>query len=110
MANLAYQQAKVGGTPLTFAAASAGGDVVPPAENGILLVNNASAATVTVTVVVPGNTQWGQAQPDIAVAVAAGKVAAIGPLPVGLADRATDSLVHVTYSATASVTVAAVTI
>lgn len=110
MANLAYQQAKVAGTALAFAAASAGGDAVPAADDGILLVNNASGAAVTVTVVVPGNTQWGQAQPDIAVPVAAGSIAAIGPLPFDLADRTTDGLVHVTYSATASVTVAAVTV
>ena len=109
MATLAYQSAKIAGTALTFAAATSGGDKVPPDAEGILLVVNGSGSSITVTVAVPGKTRFGQDEPDVAVAVAAGKTAAIGPLPQALADSS-DGLVHITYSAVTTVTVAAVRI
>lgn len=61
------------------------------------------------TVVAPGNTRFGQAEPDIAIVVAAGAFALIGPFDEQLEDPA-DGLVAVTYSAVTSVTVAAVQI
>jgi hypothetical protein len=108
MALLARQTAKVTGTVITFASASGGGDTVAPDPFGVLHVRNASGGTLTVTVVVPGNTQFGQAQPDVAVAVAAGASVAIGPLSPDLADPAT-GLINITYSGVTSLTVAAVT-
>lgn len=109
MANLSFQSAKITGGGVTLAPATAGGDTLAPNIRGALLVQNGSGASVTVTVVVPGNTKYGQANPDVAVAVAAGGYELIGPLPSDLADPA-DGLVHVTYSAAASVNVAAVSI
>ena len=109
MTNLSYQSAKIGGTPVTLAAATAGGDTVQPNSRGALLVQNGSGASVTVTVAVPGNTKYGQPEPDVAVTVAAGAYELIGPFPQDLGDPA-DGLVHVTYSAAASVNVAAVQI
>lgn len=108
MATLAYQQIAFSGTAVNLVAASAGGDKVAPNERGAFMVRNASAASITVTVAVPGNTKYGQAQPDVAVAVAAGATTLIGPLPGDLADA--DGLIAITYSAVASVTVAPVTI
>lgn len=108
MAQLSYQQAKTTGQAITMQAASGGGDSVTVAENGALLVRNGDASSKTVTVVVPG-TQYGQARPDIAVVVAAGETALIGPFPFDLADPVT-RLVNVTYSAVTAVTVAAITI
>jgi hypothetical protein len=108
MATLAYQQSKIGGTELTFAAASVGGDKVAPADRASLLVKNASAGAITVTVVTPGSTKYGQADPDVAVVVAAGATTAIGPFPQDLGG--TDGLVSITYSAVTSVTVAAITV
>lgn len=108
MATLAYQQSKLAGSTITSVAASAGGDKVTPNGRGALLVTNGDVASKTVTVVTPGNTQYGQDDPDVAVTVAAGATALIGPFPQGLAG--TDGLVAITYSAVASVTVAAIAI
>lgn len=110
MATLIPAQAKIAGTTVTMAAASAGGDAVNGDDNVAILVTNGSASSITVTVTVPGNTRFGQAEPDVTVAVAAGASSLIGPLVDELEDRATDRLVHIGYSAAASVTVAALKI
>lgn len=103
MALLTYQAPKLSGTAVTYAAASAGGDTMGRTTSGVLRVKNGSAGVVTVTIVTPGNTQYGQADPDIPVAVAAGAEVAIGPFPDGLA---VDGVISVTYSTVTSVTVA----
>lgn len=110
MATLSFQKSSIAGAAVAMAAASAGGDKVAPNPRGALLVTNDSGASITVTVAVPGNTQFGQAQPDVPVAVPAGESRLIGPLTNELADFTVDGLVAVTYSATASVTVAAIAI
>lgn len=107
MATLTYQQAKVSGTAVNLVAADAAGDKVVPGS-GALMVRNASAGSISVTLDVPGNTKYGLANPDLVVAVAAGATTLIGPLPGDLAGS--DGLVAFTYSAVASVTVAAVSI
>ena len=104
-----YQQAQVAGTAVDFTAADAAGDTVPPNSRGALMVRNGDTTAKTVTVVTPGNTRYGQADPDVPVTVAAGATALIGPFPQDLADPA-DGLVHVTYSAVTAVTVAAIAI
>lgn len=103
MALLNHQAPKLSGTAITYAAADAAGDTLGHTTSGVLRVKNGSAGAVTVTVVTPGNTKYGQADPDIPVSVAAGAEVAIGPFPNSLA---VDGVVSVTYSAVASVTVA----
>lgn len=103
MALLTHQPPKLAGTAITYVAAAAGGDTLGRTPAGSLRVKNASAAAITVTVVTPGNTQYGQADPDVPVSVAAGAEVAIGPFPDALA---VDGVVSVTYSAVTSVTVA----
>lgn len=105
MATLTTKSIAVTGTDPTFVAANAGGNEVQPHHSGFLHVKNGSGASVTVTVAVPGTTKYGQAEPDVPVVVPAGGDRVIGPLGYDLADP-TDGLVHVTYSAVASVTVA----
>lgn len=107
MALLGYQVPTINGTVLAFVAADPAGDRFPVSDRGALLVKNDSAAPITVTVAVPGNTRFGQPQPDVPVTVAAGTTRVIGPFPAELRD--TDGAVHVTYSAAASVSVAALT-
>lgn len=109
MALLSAQPPVITGTALTFSAASAGGDTLYPVPAGALLVRNSSTAAITVTIVTPGNTRYGQADPDVPVVVGVGVTAAIGPLPQELRDS-TDGQVRVTYSAVASVTVAVLTL
>lgn len=103
MALLTRQQPKLAGTAITYAAASGGGDTFGWTSDGVLRVKNGSGGSITVTIVTPGNTKYGQADPDIPVAVAAGAEAAIGPFPATLA---TDGVVSVTYSGVTSLTVA----
>lgn len=103
MALLTHQAPKLSGTTITYVAASAGGDTLGAVRNGVLRVKNGGASPVTVTVVTPGSTQYGQADPDIPVVVAAGAEVAIGPLSDSLA---VDGVISVTYSAVTSVTVA----
>lgn len=95
------QAVQITGAAQTFAAAEAS-DTFVPNDRAFWEVVNASAGAVTVTVVVPG-TLYGQAKPDVAVSVAAGARAKIGPLVPDLADPGT-GVVTITHSATASVT------
>lgn len=106
MATLNYQQVKVGGTAVALTAADAAGDKVAP--GGALMVRNGSAASINVTLDVPGNTKYGLPNPDLVVAVAAGAITLIGPLPGDLAGA--DGLVGFTYSAVPSVDRAAIAI
>lgn len=110
MATLTYKQPVITGTDPALVAASGGGDKVAPNDRGYLHVRNASGAPITVTVVVPGNTQFAQAAPDVAVVVPATTgERLIGPFPAILADP-TDGLVAITYSGVTSLTVAAITL
>jgi hypothetical protein len=95
MADITIKTASPVGVDCGFTAASAGGDKVLPGAT--LLVWNADASGKTVTIDVPGNTKYGQANPDItAVAVGAGLVLAFGPFPADLANP-TDGKVAISY-------------
>ena len=106
MATLTYQQATISGAAYASAAASVGGDKVLPHDHGAVVVTNDGVSSITVTVADPGTTRYGQANPDIAITVAAGVSKIIGPLRSDLA--ADDGLVAITYSGVTTVTVAAV--
>lgn len=109
MATLTYQQVTYAGLTPTLAAAAGGGDSVAPNDRGALMVKNGSGAGITVTIVVPGNTKYGIANPDPTVVVAAGATTLIGPLPTDLANPST-GLVDFTYSGVTSLTVGGVQI
>jgi hypothetical protein len=90
------------GTAPTFAAPAASETV----EIGmVLIVKNASAASINVTLVTPDNLPTGDAYPDKVYAIPAGQERWI---PVLGDYRQPGGLANVTFSATASVTVAAV--
>ena len=108
MATLDTQQVQATGTAITYVAATAGGDKIRPSGPAIH-VKNASAAAVTVTIVTP-NTVQGQAIGDIAISVPAGAERMAGPFPARDFANTADGLVDITYSAVASVTVAAIRI
>lgn len=110
MALLTYRQASASAVSAAVqAAASGGGDTVAPNDRGMLVFRNGDASSKTVTIVVPGNTKYGQANPDVAQIVPAGATAYIGPLQSDLADPIT-GVISFTYSAVTSCTVAAVTV
>lgn len=91
------------GTAYSTTAASAGGDKVTPG-NCAVLVTNGSGSTITLTVDVPGNDQFGNARPDIAITITAGTSKLIGPFPLSIANSA-DGYVNLSYSSATSVTV-----
>lgn len=92
---------------IVYSAASAGGDVFPnPGADAFLLVDNASGASIDVTVVTPGTLPNGAAYPDTVVAVPAG-ASALLPMPASEYARASDGSADISYSASASVFVSA---
>lgn len=109
MANIATQNISRAGLAPAYAAASAGGDTFRPGPTTFLHVKNGSAAAITATVVTPGN-QDGLAIADLAVAVPAGGERMVGPLTADLFRDTADGLADVTWSAAASVTVAALAV
>jgi hypothetical protein len=73
MAALTTQHLVDAGTPPTFNVAGASDTAeVGSGTNTFLVVKNGSGSSVNVTIVVPGNTSYGQANPDPVIAVAAG--------------------------------------
>jgi hypothetical protein len=105
MSALAPQVVQIAGTTATYSAASGGGDTIASGDRVFAHVKNGSGVSVTVTITTPG-TVGGLAIADATVAVPAGADRFIGPLTNALfGDNAA-----LTYSATASVTVAALTL
>lgn len=98
-----YSVPKLDGTAPTFAAPLSADTA---AVGTVLIVKNASAGAITVTMVTPGTLETGDAYPDKAYSVPAGAERWIPVLKAYL-DPAT-GLAAVTFSATASVTAAAV--
>lgn len=98
------QKIGLSGAAPTFAAPAAS-DKVPVGST--LIVKNGSAASVTVTLVTPGTLATGDAYPDKSYTVAAGGEAWIPVLVEYRASSASPGA-PVTFSATASVTTAAV--
>lgn len=104
MAAIPVATADVDGFNLTDTAATAGPDTIAPSGSDIILiVDNGGGVTTSVTVTVPGNTEWGPAAPDVptGTAIPAG-AHAVYRLPARLADP-TDGLIRVTVTPTASV-------
>jgi hypothetical protein len=91
------------GTVPTYTTANAS-ETVYPDDRVALHVKNASGGSINVTTVIPGS-RYGQANPDIVTAVAAGTDKFI-KIPTGESADPVTGLVAVTYSATTSVTAA----
>jgi hypothetical protein len=104
MATIPLVSADANGFNLTNTAATAGPDTIAPSGSDVLLiVDNGGGVTTSVTVTVPGDTEWGVAAPDIptGTAIPAG-AHAVYRLPARLADPA-DGLIRVTATPTTSV-------
>lgn len=106
MASYDAERIQIAGTAPTYNAAAAGGDKVPPGADVVLHVKNGDASAHTVTVVTPG-TVAGQAIGDVAVSVPAGGERFIGPLTPRVF-AGSDGKVDLTWSATTSMTFAAI--
>ncbi|MGW7359471.1 hypothetical protein ACWGI0_23265 [Streptomyces sp. NPDC054802] len=108
MATLTTQTITAGGLSPTYDAAGLSGDQLRPGKSTFLHVKNGDVAAMTVTLATPGTVD-GLAIADRAVTVDPGDDQMI---PVGAlyGDPSDSGLASVTYSATTSVTVAALRI
>lgn len=106
MTLLTPQEVVITGTTPSYGAVAAS-DTVEPGSGLFLIVKNGNAAIDNCVVVVPG-TEYGQARPDVTVAVPATTGERwIGPLDSSLADPTTGRIT-ITHSVTATVTCALV--
>lgn len=88
----------------SLVAADAAGETWVPTGDEFILVNNASGASITVSLdIVP--TVDGQVVTDRTVVVAPATTRIIGPFPLALYRDTTTGLARITYSAVTSVTV-----
>jgi hypothetical protein len=110
MALLSLQAITAAGLAANYGAASAGGDKIPlGAANVFLHVKNGGASPITVTITTQANTYKGLTVPDRTVTIANATDKMIGPIDASLhADI--NQQASVGYSATTSVTVAALRI
>ena len=112
MATITPQSATPAGVALTFAAAGGSGDLVQNNKlRTVVLVKNGSGAPINVTVAAvqtqrPADGNFpAQTVADQVVSVAAGATAALGPFPAAFNNSS--GQLAVSYSATTTVTVAA---
>lgn len=109
MALLAAQSATKAGVALTFNSCAGGGDTVRIGDRTYIIIKNADASPKTVTVDVPGNTAWGQANPDAVIVVAAGAQTIVGPIDSTFAQPGTNpATANLTYSAVTNLTIAVI--
>lgn len=113
MATLSRQSLIEAGISITESAAGASGDkATNPDGKTVFLVNNGSASSINVTIAEQMSDRtdpnYGTlTKSDVVKAVAAGAIAIIGPFPpLAFNDSAQD--VNISYSATTTVTVAAI--
>lgn len=109
MAILSTQVIALAGLNPTYANATGGGDKCEVGDRVFLHVKNGSASSVTVTLTATAAVR-GQSVSNPTVSVPAAGERMIGPLSSDLLRNATDGLCAIGYSASASVTVAALRI
>lgn len=107
MATLTTQNITTAGILPTYAAATAGGDAMVADSTSFLHVKNASGGSINVTLVTPATVDTTLAVGDRVIAVGAGSEQMIA-VPDSLYRDPTTGLATITYSASASVTVAAI--
>lgn len=109
MATLTTQVVSIAGLNPTYSAAGGAGDKVACGERVFVHVKNGSASAVTVTLTATGAIR-GQTVTSPTVSVPASGERMIGPIAAELFQSPTDGLAAISYSATATVTVAAIRI
>lgn len=107
MALLTVQQVSAQSTTPTYGAVSASDTIANADDRMFLIVKNASGTADNVTIVIPGNDQFGSAITDPVITVPITTGERWIPIRPAMADPTT-SLVTVTHSQTTSVTCALV--
>jgi hypothetical protein len=105
MALLTLQSISLPSLTPSYGAVSASDTIANADDRTFLHVKNASGTQDTVTIVIPGNDQFGSAIPDPTVVVPITTGDRMIPLTPAMADPST-GLITVTHSQTASVTCA----
>ena len=105
MALLATQTISVLGITPAYSAAAGGGDTFTPTDRTYVHIKNAGVGSITATIVTPGEAAPNIPIADVAVVVANGAEAIIGPFPAGLFQSASTGLASITYTGVTSVTV-----
>jgi hypothetical protein len=110
MATLTTQVVTRAGITPTYAAATGGGDAMACNTDIMLHIKNAAAATMTVTLAIPSGSSGypNVAYTSTAVAVPNAGEKMIGPIQPPIYQDPTTGLCTITYTTTASVTVAAI--
>lgn len=108
MATLSTQNVSTAGTAITYSAAAAGGDRFVPSERTFLVVKNTSGGAITVTIATPGTVDT-LAVADRTVSIPATNGERFIYVPDTIY-RAADGFGDLTYSASAGLTVAVVTV
>ena len=106
MALISYQDIGYAGDAVTFGAVTASDHLIPD-DRGVLVVRNGSGVSINVTVQVGGST-FGQNHADAVRAVPAGGECWFGPALENLAGADTFGVVVFGFSATTSITAAAI--
>ncbi|GHE47315.1 hypothetical protein GCM10017673_56450 [Streptosporangium violaceochromogenes] len=101
MATYTAEAMTVAGVALTSRSAASGDKIVPD-DNLFLIITNGGGAPINLTVAVPGNNSYGEANPDPVRAIANGATKAVRLLREW-ADPS-DGLIALSWSATTSVT------
>lgn len=109
MATLSTQVVALTGLNPTYGAATGGGDKCEVGDRNFLHVKNGSASSITVTLTATAALR-GQTVSNVTVPVPASGERMIGPLSADLLQSPTDGLCGIGYSASATVTVAALRI
>ena len=107
MALLQTQTITQAGLAPSLQAASVGGDQYYPTSSTFLYVKNGSGAPITVTVATTA-TIFGQPISNVAVSVPAAGEEMLGPYDPGMVAQPVTNLANVTYSAVASLSIAAI--
>lgn len=103
MAVLSPQSVALPSTLPTFTAAAGGGDTTSGGAGRFLVVKNGGGSSINVTLAIPGNDDFGNARPDLVVAVAN---ATERYIPLNRAEFGDP--IAITYSGVTSVTVAVI--
>lgn len=108
MATITAQVPARSANPITFSAASAGGDKFANTGKEYVIVRNGSGSPVTLTVTTPA-TNDGLAIADRTIEVAAGATHFLGPWPTGLYNDG-DGMVNLSWSLETDMTLAVIRI
>lgn len=112
MAAIAPQKVAAQGVAPSFVAVGGAGDNFQCGDGAFIYIKNANASACVVTIAsYPDTSPWGSAVPDLTVSVpGSGGERIIGPLYGAQFGNPADGRAYATYSVTASVTVAHLTV